>query len=323
MGFDRDLLARLTALHGPVIRIVVADIAGSTPREAGASMVVWAGGQDGTIGGGTLEHEATLAARRLLAAGGAARLDRLPLGPTLGQCCGGAVTLLHERWDAARLDALEGPLVARPLPGRPADMPLAVRRLLAGARGQGQTTAPRLVQGWFVEPFAAPKRDLWVWGAGHVGRAIVATMAALPDIAITWIDTAPDRFPALPEGVRQLIAANPADLVPLAPRGAEHLVLTFSHALDLDLCHRLLGHGFARLGLIGSATKWARFRSRLLALGHPPQAIARITCPIGRPAFGKHPQAIAVGVAAEFLEAGIRQEAAPADHAQRQTGDRG
>ena len=78
-------------------------------------------------------------------------------------------------------------------------------------------------------------------------------------------------------------------------------MLTYSHALDLELCHRLLTHGFARAGLIGSATKWARFRARLAALGHPPYAIARIDCPIGNPALGKHPQAIAIGVAAAFV----------------------
>jgi xanthine dehydrogenase accessory factor len=308
MGFDRDGTRRLAALHGPVIRVVVAEIAGSTPREVGAAMVVWKDGQEGTIGGGTLEHEATLAARKMLAEGGAARVDRMPLGPTLGQCCGGSVTLLHERWDEAGLAALDGPVVARALPGKATEMPLAVKRLLARARGEGTSATARVVQGWFVEPIARPKRELWVWGAGHVGRAIVTTMAALPDLRITWVDTAADRFPDLPDGVVQRIAANPADLVAEAPANAEHLVLTFSHALDLELCHRLLGHGFARLGLIGSATKWARFRSRLQALGHPAERILRIDCPIGRVEYGKHPQAIAIGVAAEFLERGRARE---------------
>ena len=78
-------------------------------------------------------------------------------------------------------------------------------------------------------------------------------------------------------------------------------MLTFSHSLDLELCHRLLGHGFRTLGLIGSATKWARFRSRLAALGHAEARIARIRCPIGDPGLGKHPQAIAIGVAADLL----------------------
>ena len=152
-----------------------------------------------------------------------------------------------------------------------------------------------------VEPVAAVERDIWIWGAGHVGRALVAVLAPLPGLRLTWADTDAARFPGLPEGVVQRIAANPADLVAGAPPGAEHLVVTFSHALDLELCHRLLGHGFGALGLIGSATKRARFRARLRALGHGEAQIARIRCPIGEPALGKHPQAIAVGVAAEIL----------------------
>ncbi len=119
---------------------------------------------------------------------------------------------------------------------------------------------------------------------------------------LTWIDTDAARFPEVPEGIVQKIAANPADLVADAPAHAEHLILTFSHALDLEICHRLLGHGFGTAGLIGSATKWARFRSRLKALGHADGQIDRIRCPIGDPSLGKHPQAIAVGVATEVLK---------------------
>lgn len=303
MGFDRDQMARLTAAHGAVIRVVVAEVAGSAPREAGAAMVVWADGQEGTIGGGALEYQATATARAMLAAGETARLVKMPLGPALNQCCGGAVVLLSELWDASRLRGLEGPQLARPLPGKHGDMPLMVARVLARARGEGVIASARILQGWFVEPVHLPKRQLWVWGAGHVGRAIVGVLAPLPDLAIIWVDTDAARFPdVIPAGVAQRISANPAELVEIAPPTAHHLVLTFSHALDLDLCHRLLTRGFASLGLIGSATKWARFRARLAALGHAPEQVARITCPIGRPEFGKHPQAIALGVAVEFLD---------------------
>lgn len=319
MSLDLSALRRLIAAHGPVVRVVVADVAGSAPREPGASMCVWPGGQHGTIGGGTLEHEAALRARALLAAAGApARVDRLPLGPALGQCCGGAVVLLSEVWDEDRLSAAEGPVCARPLPGHASGMPLAVRRILARARGEGVLPQPGIVRGWMVEPLAVPRRDIWVWGAGHVGRAIVAVLAPLPNLRITWVDTDAARFPALPECVVQLVAPNPADLVAGAPAMAEHLVLTFSHALDLEICHRLLDHGFGALGLIGSATKRARFRARLKALGHSAAAIARIRCPIGDPALGKHPQAIALGVGAELL----RQKSAATDRRER-AGDDG
>ncbi|HEX9858829.1 MAG TPA: xanthine dehydrogenase accessory protein XdhC [Paracoccaceae bacterium] len=283
-------------------RVVIARHDGSSPREVGAAMLVWRGGQSGTVGGGALEWEATLRAREMLAAGGT-RLDREALGPKLGQCCGGAVTLLTEVYDAAAVAALEGrPVIARPVAGESA-APLAVKRLLVRARGEGVMPPAAFVQGWMVEPVARPVRQVWIWGAGHVGRALVAVLAPLPGVAITWVDVAADRFPeAVPEAVTVVPAADPALLVAHAPEAAEHLVLTYSHALDLELCHRLLGHGFRRLGLIGSATKWARFRSRLRNLGHAKEAIARIDCPIGDPALGKHPQAIAIGVAMEFLK---------------------
>lgn len=316
MSLDLHALRRAVAVHGAVIRVVVAEVAGSAPREAGAAMIVWAGGQDGTVGGGTLEHEAVLRARAMLASGVAARVDRLPLGPALGQCCGGAVVLLSELWDEGRLAAAEGPVHARPLPGHDGEMPLAVRRILSRARGEGVLPVAGIVRGWLVEPVAAPRREIWVWGAGHVGRAIVAVLAPLPDLRITWVDTDAARFPVLPEGVVQRVAAMPADLAAEAPVTAEHLVLTYSHALDLEICHRLLGHGFGTLGLIGSATKRARFRSRLRALGHGEASVARIRCPIGEPALGKHPQAIALGVGAELL----RQKSAATDKKERAGG---
>lgn len=297
--FDLSALSVAVAAHARVARVVIAAQDGSSPREVGAAMLVWTEGQSGTIGGGALEHEATLRARAMLAGGGLS-LDREALGPKLGQCCGGAVTVLTEVYDAGTLPTPPEGVIARSVDGR--EMPLAVKRLLDYARGQGVLPVPQLVQGWMVEPVARPTRQLWVWGAGHVGRALVAVIAPLPGVAITWVDMGSDRFPAeVPVNVTPLWAADPARLVAHAPEGAEHLVLTYSHALDLDLCHRLLSHGFAACGLIGSATKWARFRSRLAALGHAPGVIARIDCPIGDPSLGKHPQAIAVGVAAVFL----------------------
>ena len=334
--FDLSALSAALAAHGRVARVVIAGVEGSSPREVGASMLVWEGGQSGTIGGGALEYEAAARARELLAGspptpflphkgwrgpvapdagrgasgsaprvprvgkgwGGGGRVERIALGPSLGQCCGGAVTLWTEAFEAVP-EAADG-IVAR----GPGDMPLAVKRILAAARGQGVRPAPGLVQGWLVEPVAEAERQVWVWGAGHVGRALVAVLAPLPGIAVTWVDVAAGRFPdQVPVGVTVLPAADPALLADHAPMVAEHLILTFSHALDLELCHRLLARGFQSCGLIGSGTKWARFRSRLAGLGHDPASVARIRCPIGDPGLGKHPQAIAVGVVAELLRA--------------------
>lgn len=296
MGFDLDTLRAAVAAHGRVARVVIARIEGSSPREVGAAMLVWDGGQSGTIGGGALEFLAAQEARK-------ATTDRLSthaLGPEMGQCCGGRITLLREVYDAARVAELGQGVIARSTDG--SEMPLVVKRLLAQARAQGQRPEAQLVQGWMVEPVHRPETPLWIWGAGHVGRALVDVLAPLPDLAITWVDTTPERFPErVAPGVTALPAAQPALLAQHAPHDAQHLILTYSHALDLELCHALLQRGFARCGLIGSQTKWARFRSRLAALGHASESIARIDCPIGDPSLGKHPQAIAISVAGAIL----------------------
>ena len=310
--FDPGALAAALQAHGRVARVVIAGVEGSSPREVGASMLVWGLGQSGTIGGGALEFEAAVKAPEMLAGSPptpslphvgrtepvAPWVERVALGPSLGQCCGGAVVLWTEVFEAVP-EVVAG-VVAR----GPGEMPLAVSRVLAVTRGQGVRPAPGLVAGWLVEPVAEAERQVWVWGAGHVGRALVSVLAPLPGIAVTWVDVSAERFPDLvPEGVTVVPASDPAVVADHAPLGAEHLVMTFSHPLDLELCHRLLVRGFRSCGLIGSATKWGRFRSRLKALGHEAAEIGRIRCPIGDPSLGKHPQAIAVGVVAELLRA--------------------
>lgn len=311
MGFDLSAIKRAVEKHGRTARVVVAKVSGSAPREVGASMLVWEDGQSGTIGGGALEFEAVKAARGML--GDQTSLKRtlkgIPLGPSLGQCCGGSVALLTEVFtaqdcaDIARTAELSA-IFARPAEANDtanAKAPLSVHRINAQARATGNTPDTALIDGWMIEPFEFQKTPLWIYGAGHVGRALVHTLHALP-FEITWIDTAADRFPdAIPEPVTPVTARNPGDLVKHAPVGAEHLILTYSHALDLELCHQILSHSFRSVGLIGSKTKWLRFRKRLQALGHENTQINRIHCPIGNPELGKSPQAIAVGVAAALL----------------------
>ena len=138
MSFDLRTLRDAVAAQGRVVRVVIAAIRGSSPREVGAAMLVWEGGQSGTIGGGALEFAAARAARALTQD----RVTQHPLGPALGQCCGGAVTLVSEVYDAARLAAMDADIgvIARAV--RSADqMPLAVARLLARARDRGQRPA--------------------------------------------------------------------------------------------------------------------------------------------------------------------------------------
>ncbi|WP_116086656.1 xanthine dehydrogenase accessory protein XdhC [Tropicimonas sp. IMCC34011] len=294
MSFDEASLRRAVARHGRVARIAVAEAKGSVPREAGTSMLVWPGGQEGTIGGGTLEWQATERALARLAEGGAA-VETIPLGPGIGQCCGGAVKLLTEVWDdeaLARLRLERGHAI-RPL-SQSADAPPSA------FLGRLDRPAVHLSAGWAAEPLARSGRPLWIWGAGHVGRALAAVMAPLPGWDISLLDIAPERFPEDPAAV-PVIAPEVAPAAARAPAEAAHLIVTHSHARDLEICHRLLLRDFAFAGLIGSETKRARFGARLRQMGHSDASAGRITCPIGDPALGKHPQAIALGVATSLL----------------------
>ncbi|MEM1273028.1 MAG: xanthine dehydrogenase accessory protein XdhC [Pseudomonadota bacterium] len=294
MSFDLNGL-RNALEFGPVVRVVLADARGSVPRGAGTSMLVGANRQWGTIGGGALEFEATRRARAMLAAQSPWEAWSLPLGPSLGQCCGGAVSILAERFETAP-EPEQFPR-ARPVLAPDGVMPLQVEKARQAA------TKPLMVAGWFIEPLDRVDQSLWIWGAGHVGRALVDVLAPYPSVSLTWIDDAACRFPDAPAPAVQCLPAPdmPAAMA-LAPLDAHHLILTYSHDIDLALCHAALHRGFASCGLIGSATKWARFQTRLQALGHAPAQIARIDCPIGMPELGKHPHAIAIGVAARHLQ---------------------
>ena len=139
---------------------------------------------------------------------------------------------------------------------------------------------------------------LWVWGAGHVGRAVIA---ACPPQAfkLTWVDDAHERFP--PNGherIEQISAVDMPLLASRAPTYAHHLIFTYSHDIDFALCAALLKRGAASIGLIGSATKRSRFFKRLSDMGLDPNPI---TCPIGDKALGKHPSAIAQGTIAALM----------------------
>ncbi|SEM01358.1 molybdenum cofactor sulfurylase [Roseovarius azorensis] len=292
--FDLDVLRAAVAAEGRVARVVIAETRGSAPREAGAAMLVWNGGQSGTIGGGRLEFEAVSAARDMLAGGPAQRLVRQALGPALGQCCGGAVTLVTEIYDAARLDEAAAAIAATAVWARP---------VAAGAGAPPAAALRRagmvLAGGWLIERPHAPALPVVIHGAGHVGRALAGVLAPLPEIRVTLADTRPDRLNDLPAGIG--VCTDPLTAMDHAPDTAAHLIMTHDHALDLALCHRLLSRDFAFAGLIGSDSKWARFRRRLAALGDADAQVSRITCPIGDPALGKHPQAIAIGIAGQLL----------------------
>lgn len=301
MSFGRNALSACVQTHGTVVRVLVASTKGSAPRDAGATMLVWQGGQSGTIGGGALEHQASLRAREMLANGATATHITQPLGPTLGQCCGGSVTLVLEPFSAQNLPPPQTGIFARPVANNAsASIPALLQRRINAANDA--SIGPTLTAGWLAESITKNALPIWIFGAGHVGEALARNLAPLADFNITLIDTGPARIPKnLPENITVLTAQNMAALAKHAPDNAQHFIMTMDHAIDLEICHQLLGQPCGFVGLIGSKTKWARFQTRLRNLGHVADAVQRITCPIGDPSLGKEPQAIAVGITHALL----------------------
>lgn len=307
-------ISEALAQHGRCAMVTVAAVQGSAPREAGARMVVMPdGGFRGTIGGGALEWRALADARTLLAEDAPkARLRRQALGPELGQCCGGSVRLLIEIFDRTMAADIAS-LAARearggfPTSGRLAGSALA-RTILDAPHVQGPSVeiAPN---GTIFETFTRRSRPLYLFGAGHVGRALILALAPLP-FEVVWIDPRREAFPAAtPANVRPVHLIDPAAAFAGAPPEAFVLVMTHSHPLDLELVHgALAAHRFGYVGLIGSATKRARFIKRLGDFGLSGEAVSRLVCPIGLAGIAsKAPAAIAASVAADLL---IRHEAA-------------
>jgi xanthine dehydrogenase accessory factor len=305
---------------GPVVRVLLLELRGSGPREAGACMLIGAAGSSGTIGGGRLEWDALQAARALLAesAGPPARLLRLTLGRELGQCCGGVVRLWIERFAAADAPMLRNAAVGAGLAMRTEfDGSRSSRSLtLAGSERLRVAGAEGCIS--ITENLADPHPPLWLFGAGHVGHAIARIAGDLP-FRTTWVDARPDVFPREPpESIEVRSPAAPAAFALLAPPATRFIVMTHDHALDYALCKAILQRSdSAFLGVIGSRSKAARFRSRLLRDGVPADAVGAMVCPIGIGGIAsKWPGAIAVAVAAQLLQgldAPAQRCGAPAD----------
>ena len=314
------------AAGDPAVLVTVAEAKGSTPRESGAKMLVRARDIVGSVGGGQLELMAIDAARRLIADGARQPdLMRYSLGPDLGQCCGGAVRLLLE--PLSKTDR-------RWLTQWQAQAAKSETCLLATSSNGGKSWAAadgieedaRIVEaakGWqVVEAVRRSSRPLWLFGAGHVGRALAKVLAEL-SFEVTWLDGRFDGFPEqIPAGIQHIVAPRLADKVDEAPPATLFLVLTHSHQVDLDICDRVLRRDdFAFLGLIGSATKKARFLSALKGRGHNAAALERLVCPIGLAQItGKQPMAIAVSVAAQLLA--LPAAAQAASESEQSTGNR-
>ena len=293
--------------------VSIVDAKGSAPREPGARMVVLEDGSfAGTIGGGTLEWQAIGRARAALAkgeAGGDAPpvdLARMALGPDLGQCCGGSVRILLEVFTPERAAEVEALADAEKAGHFVTEGRIGERRVertvLTGELPGGEDSL-LAADGRLLERFGTQKQVLALIGAGHVGRAMIIALAPL-DFHVVWIDPRDDAFPSIvPGDVRVVVSASPAAELDAVPDGAFVLVMSHSHALDFDVVLAALrARRFGYVGLIGSATKKARFISRMRQAGLGDDDIERLVCPIGIDGIqSKVPAAIAASVVADLL----------------------
>lgn len=303
--------------HGQVAMVTIAATRGSSPREAGARMIVYPDGTfSGTIGGGTLEWKALAIAQTALntTQGASAEERGFSLGPELGQCCGGNVTLILEVFDETQQSAISelaehehgGMFTTRAV--LKSGQALQREIVIGPIADEMPPGAASYTDGVLTEGFGDDRRPLMVFGAGHVGRALVLALAPLP-FRISWVDPRAEAFPAAVPG--NVIKLSPHD-VPGALKNADSnsfvLVMTHSHSLDLAVVTAALQSGsFPYVGLIGSRTKRVRFERRLASAGILPKRIAQLVCPIGIDGIdSKAPAVIAAATVAEML---VRDEA--------------
>ncbi|MDP2733257.1 MAG: xanthine dehydrogenase accessory protein XdhC [Hoeflea sp.] len=255
----RDFAARS---GGSYVLVRVVEAKGSTPRDTDAWMLVSGAGSFGTIGGGRLELEAIDRARTVLAGAEAAPLA-LPLGPAIGQCCGGHVTLSFEIIPPARFHEIEA----------------------------------------MVEAEDAGDPEVWLFGGGHVGRALARALLLLP-VKVHVVETRADELELTPPGAIQHLTALPESLVAGIAPGNAVIVLTHDHALDfLIVSAALARNDLAQVGMIGSDTKRATFEHQYIREGGDKARLAKLVCPIGRKLADKRPEVIAATVAADIIAA--------------------
>jgi xanthine dehydrogenase accessory factor len=266
------------ARAGRIASVIIAELStvrGSSPREAGAFMLISDEAQIGTIGGGALEYMVIDRARQVLRSGEHADDLDIPLGPEIGQCCGGRVDVALRRLDDATIERLKSRMAAE----------------------------------------HAARPHVYLFGSGHVGRALARALSVLP-LHVHVVDTRPDELADLPANVGTHAVAMPEAVVRAAPAGSSYVILTHDHALDFLIAAEALQRPDAPyVGMVGSQTKRARFRSWYLAEGYPAGALERLVLPIGGKAFpgglgDKRPEVIAALSAAEIMVHAGRRDVA-------------
>jgi xanthine dehydrogenase accessory factor len=255
-------IAAFFAANPDAIVCELTSVRGSSPREQGTFMLVGRTDLFGTIGGGALEYMVIEHARRLIANGQAEEAMDVPLGPEIGQCCGGRVEVVLRYANAAS------------------------RTRLAAMVTEEDAALPHV----------------FVFGAGHVGRALARMLALLP-VQLEVIDTRRDEIDLLPADIKSRAVPMPEAVVRGAPLGSSYVILTHDHALDFLIAQEALARTDAPyIGMVGSQTKRAKFSSWFKAEGGDARVLERLVLPIGQMGLGdKRPEVIAALAAAEIM----------------------
>lgn len=254
-----ETISQLNQRNQAYVLVTVLGVRGSAPRDSGTKMIVTEQQSYNTIGGGNLEYMVTEQARLMLnETVSHQHVEHYPLGPKLGQCCGGSTTI-------------------------------------------------------FFECFASSHVNVMLFGAGHVGTALSKIMLDLP-ASLRWVDNRAEQFFQPSENsiestrletarLEKIVSADPVQEVANMPADSYFFIMTHDHELDFNLCTAILARDDARfIGLIGSTTKWLRFRKRLLDAGFGEDQVDRIECPIGNQEVpGKRPMEVAVSIASQFI----------------------
>lgn len=316
-----EQLATAIKRDGTAVIVTVIAVGGSVPREVGATLVVAAGGSCGTIGGGNLEYTCIRDAREMLSQNHPRVCKQVSLGPGLGQCCGGRVELLLERVSAetdwylelsAAYQADKSRWLCRSVKNTDTLVASAdqLTNIFSSPRYEIEKMMYEAVSvvhddntRWFYQPLAIPKPAVMVYGAGHVGQAVISQLSLL-DCQVTLLDHREEWLHLQPDiEITRVLTDTPEDDAVNAPNDAVHIVMTHSHALDFEICHALLKKAqFGWLGLIGSDSKRQTFINRLKQRGLSQSVIDRLRCPIGNLQLeSSQPALISLSLAAELV----------------------
>ncbi|KZK80239.1 putative xanthine dehydrogenase subunit A [Pseudovibrio sp. W64] len=304
-----EVLSALDAA-GQCVLVSILDVAGSSPREVGARMVVRPDMSfKGTIGGGRLEYDVLHEAVSLMGNGGSAFQTRsYALGPDLGQCCGGRVEIAFEQFHlnyrgrAQDFSTQEGVGIFSTTANTCSSGPLE-RHVLPPAMCSADSAEIVLNQGKLTERFGEDRPHLYLFGAGHVGKALMLAMAPL-GFQINWIDERREIFPKyVPSNIRCIHLNEPQVVVKNLEPGNYVIVMTHDHKRDhaiVDAAVRRTDLAF--IGLIGSATKRARTLKRFKDSGISEAQSKQLVCPVGITEIkSKKPSDIAISIAAQLL----------------------